>query len=111
MSFLEIAAESNFPIQNLPYGIFNTVDDSANRIGVAIGEYVLDLSKVSHLFNGPVMRDKQIALQKSTLNALMSLGRKAWQETRATLQKILSKECPVLRDDTNLKSKALIAMS
>ena len=43
-SFIEVKQESHFPIQNLPYGVFSTKDNHTPRIGVAIGDYVLDLS-------------------------------------------------------------------
>ena len=43
-SFIEVNSESHFPIQNLPYGVFSTKDNKTPRIGVAIGDYVLDLS-------------------------------------------------------------------
>ena len=47
-SFIEVAADSDFSIHNLPYGIFSDTKAQAKadnrRAGVAIGEYVLDLS-------------------------------------------------------------------
>jgi Fumarylacetoacetase N-terminal len=42
-SFIDVDATSDFPIQNLPYGVFSTRDGLAPRVGVAIGDYVLDL--------------------------------------------------------------------
>ena len=42
-SFIDVAPDSHFPIQNLPYGVFSAKDGLAPRIGVAIGDYVLDL--------------------------------------------------------------------
>ena len=43
-SFIEVAADSDFPIQNLPFGIFSTAAQATPRAGVAIGDYVLDLA-------------------------------------------------------------------
>jgi len=103
MSFVEVSEKSDFPIQNLPYGVFS-VQDSPRKIGVAIGDYVLDLSAVSHFFKEPVAS----ALKESTLNNFMSLGKAAWQETRQILQRILSKDSGELRDDQALRDKALI---
>jgi len=40
-SFVEVPANSDFPIQNLPYGVFSTCDNPTHRIGVAIGEHIL----------------------------------------------------------------------
>ena len=42
-SFINVPPNSDFPIQNLPYGIFRPSDGAA-RAGVAIGELILDLS-------------------------------------------------------------------
>jgi len=107
MSFVPCSEEGHFPIQNLPYGIFSG-DGSPPRVGVAIGEYVLDLSQIKHLFNGPELKDKQNVFEQPILNDFMSLGCAAWKEARATLQKILSKDESVLRDDKVLREKCLI---
>ncbi len=45
-SWVRVPADSDFPIQNLPFGIFSTADRSA-RPGVAIGEHILDLAEVA----------------------------------------------------------------
>ncbi|KAL3585016.1 hypothetical protein D5086_011883 [Populus alba] len=46
-SFIEVGPDSHFPIQNLPFGIFKPEPTSPPRPGVAIGDYVLDLSTIS----------------------------------------------------------------
>lgn len=53
------AADCQFPIQNLPYGVFFTEANRARRVGVAIGDQVLDLaaSAAAGLFDGPLLRD------------------------------------------------------
>src|SRR3954465_40930 len=43
-SFVEVAADSHFPIQNLPFGVFSTDADPAPRVGVAIGDQIVDLA-------------------------------------------------------------------
>lgn len=108
MSFIEVSLESHFPIQNLPYGVFSTEGNTRHRIGVAIGDYVLDVGEVVHLFTGPVMSQNHAVLKKETLNTFMGLGSAAWKETRATLQKILSKDEAVLRDDQELRNRCLV---
>lgn len=110
MSFIEVSEVSHFPIQNLPYGVFSTSENPKQRLGVAIGDLVLDLSEVKELFTGPELSSKQDVFTESTLNAFMALGRLAWQEARATLQKMLSKDEAVLRDDAALREKCLIPM-
>ena len=46
-SFIPTPPESHFPIQNLPFGIFSTAADAAPRVGVAIGDQILDLAAVA----------------------------------------------------------------
>lgn len=43
-SFIEVAQDSDFPIQNLPYGVFSETAEGTRRIGVALGEWVVDLA-------------------------------------------------------------------
>lgn len=64
-SFVEVHPDSHFPIQNLPYGVFKPQPSSSPRPGVAIGDYVLDLSEVASagLFDGPLLRNSDSFLQ------------------------------------------------
>jgi hypothetical protein len=58
-SFIEVHPESHFPLQNLPYGIFHPRAKGAPpRVGVAIGEYVLDLAALAEatLFKGEALK-------------------------------------------------------
>jgi fumarylacetoacetase len=81
MTWVEVPEGSEFPIQNLPYGVFSTVDSSP-RVGVAIGDRVLDLSRV----NVPYEAD----FAEPTLNAFMSRGRGAWDAVRARVVELLT---------------------
>ena len=108
MSWVAVAPDSDFPIQNLPYGVFSTSADPRHRIGVAIGDSVLDLSAVSHLFQGPVLSQHRDVFLAPTLNAFMGLGKDAWHEARETLQHLLAADTSTLRDNADLRSKALV---
>ena len=55
-----VSEDSDFSLDNLPYGVFTTSGSSSGRIGVAIGDHILDLSKISALFDGPLMKDHQV---------------------------------------------------
>jgi len=82
---------SDFPIQNLPFGIFKRKEkNEAFRAGVAIGDHVLDLAAVanSNVFSGSVQTALQAASQ-STLNALMDLGAHTNSELRLALSQAL----------------------
>ena len=50
-SWLEISKESDFPIQNLPFGIYST-KNKTKRVGVAIGDQILDLSQLARVLVG-----------------------------------------------------------
>ncbi|KNC85290.1 fumarylacetoacetase [Sphaeroforma arctica JP610] len=108
-SFITYSEDCQFPIQNLPYGVFK--HNGSTRIGVAIGDQVLDLSQVKHFFDGPAMAANQRVFDEGSLNKFMGLGRPAWKEVRSTLQRILSANEPVLRDDKTLRESAFVAIS
>ncbi|MGY3584147.1 fumarylacetoacetase [Bradyrhizobium sp. USDA 4341] len=105
-SFIDIAPTSDFPIQNLPYGVFSSKDGLAPRVGVAIGDYVLDLWELeqdSRLDVGPLG-----VFSQPSLNAFMALGPKVWSATRARISELLSADHPELRDNRELRARALV---
>ncbi|KAI9137821.1 hypothetical protein BKA69DRAFT_1159517 [Paraphysoderma sedebokerense] len=113
-SFVPVSPESHFPIQNLPFGIFSTKDNANRRVGVAIGEHVLDLSVLAQegLFNGtPMDAHAKSVFAKPVLNDFMNLGRPMWRATRQHLQQLLSESNSTIRDNANLKSKCLVPQS
>jgi fumarylacetoacetase len=101
--FLPIPVEHPFPIQNLPYGVFSA-RDKAPRVGVAIGDFVLDLSVLSE---AGLLSSYDVFAEPS-LNAFMACGPQAWGEVRATLQYLLDEETPTLRGNRRLRERALI---
>ncbi|XP_067349839.1 fumarylacetoacetase isoform X3 [Channa argus] len=111
MSFIKVDETSDFSFHNLPYGIFSTPDDPKHRIGVAIGDQILDLSVIKSLFRGPVLSKHQDVFDQPTLNACMALGYEAWREARRTLQVLLSANESTLRDDVSLRSRAFVHQS
>ena len=84
---------TDFPLQNLPYGVFRTAGGSTPRIGVAIGTHILDLVAATQAGLLPVVT--AAACRQSTLNALMALGSPAWSALRARLSELLGADsCP-----------------
>src|SRR5256886_11102852 len=105
-SFIDVAPDSHFPIQNLPYGVFSAKDGLAPRVGVAIGDYVLDLWELeqdSRLDVGPLG-----VFAGSSLNPFMALGPKVWSKTRARISELLRHDHPELRDNKELRDRALV---
>lgn len=107
-SFISVSPDSHFPIQNLPYGIFTPPEGGPPRVGVRIGDWVLDTAVLQHqgFFNGPHLQDHAI-FDQPTLNPFMALGKPAWQEARATLTHLLNAHTPTLRDDPHLQAQLL----
>ena len=105
-SFLDLPADTAFGLDNLPYGVFSTDADPSPRVGVRIGEQVLDLAYLetqgliaapgagrAPVFHGP-------------LNAFMALGKEAWDALRGRLQDLLSASGPddLRGSETHLES-------
>ena len=100
-SFIDIAADSDFSIHNLPYGIFSEAADGKRRAGVAIGEQVLDLSVLEA--EGLLSLDGGSYFDQPTLNAFIDSGRDNWTKARTTIQTLLSNASETLRDNTDLQ--------
>jgi fumarylacetoacetase len=92
-SFVESAnlPGSDFPIQNLPYGVFRLGPNEQPRIGVAIGDQIVDVSAAAGLFDGPAAMAAQ-ACGAPFLNPLMSMGPPAWSALRLALSRELAAE-------------------
>ena len=107
-SFVDVAPDSHFPIQNLPFGIFSTVADPALRAGVAIGDFVLDLAVLER--RGLLKPSGTHVFDQSTLNAFIALGKQAWSDNRLAISLLLRHDNPTLRDDAVLREMALAPM-
>lgn len=84
------AGGGDFPIQNLPYGAFVPKGSNDARLGVAIGDCVLDLRAASdNGFLDSASEQAALACRKATLNTLMELGPQHWQKLRLTLSRLL----------------------
>lgn len=88
----------DFPLQNLPYGVFRTAKQPSSRIGVAIGDQILDLFAAADL--DPFPAAVRSVCQQATLNPLMAAGPAVWSTLRARLSELLGADsCPAaLRD-------------
>lgn len=107
-SFVDISADSDFPIQNLPYGAFSSAADPKPRIGVAIGDLILDLAVIDAAGLLPKTH-KPGTFAEPNLNAFMAYGPKTWSGTRAAISKLLRNDEAVLRDNAELRQRAFLA--
>jgi len=113
MSWIQYDSDCDFPIQNLPYGVFHLQSESfvTARPGVAIGKFVLDLKVVESAGLFPCLKAYGPVFDEPSLNKFMSLGRPIWVEVRKTLTQFLSKEEGTLRDNEDLKKLSLFELA
>jgi len=104
-SFIEIQPDSDFPLENLPFGVFRPKGETA-RIGVALGDYVVDLLVLAEkgLFKD-LPANAVAAISRDSLNEFLSAGRPIWRQLRQTLQELLSANTRTLRDDADLRER------
>lgn len=98
-SWIDIPADSDFPIQNIPFGIFSN-KGNPKRVGVAIGSYVLDLAALFDLGYFDLKKYHRSQFESDSLNALMRLGKKLNTELRERISHLLSTETDELKLDT-----------
>ena len=104
------AATCQFPIQNLPFGVFSRNGDSP-RCGVAIGDRVLDLAALEEA--GLVVADAGPSVfDAAALNPFMALGPAAWDAIRGRLIELLREDGdPALKDAEELTARALVPLA
>jgi len=96
---------TDFPLQNLPYGVFKPRDGRAASVGVALGDKIVDLRVLSKNNLLPAQ-----VFDHPSLNALMGSGRGTWSEVRAKLQQLLSDDHPdSIKGNDALLREAVVA--
>ncbi len=104
---------TDFPIQNLPFGVFRPLDDDEPaRVGIAIGDRILDLT-VCHdegRFTGSAQRAAE-ACAAPSLNRLMALGREPVAELRRQVAAVLDADSPAYRANRRLGDRLLLPMA
>ncbi|MDQ6935170.1 MAG: fumarylacetoacetase [Actinomycetota bacterium] len=91
-SWVDGAPGSAYDLDNLPYGVFSRPGE-APRVGVRIGDFVLDVSRVAALGGDPGDGPHLAAAwAQPSLNAFLGLGRQAWKIAREWLVEVLSND-------------------
>ena len=106
-SWIETASGSDFPIQNLPFCSFST-DELDQRIGVGIGDSILDLQACA---GAGLLGALSFAVNAETLNAVMSLSVDKRTALRHHIFELLSADCTELQNDTDLRAQAIVPQS
>ncbi len=109
-SWVAVPKDSDFPIQNLPFGIFTTRYLTAVA-GVAIGDFIIDLVYLhEHEFLDGLELPRGIFNQKH-LNDFFALGRKKVGAVRERISELLRHDNGKLRDNNPAREIALISMT
>ena len=87
---------TDFPIQNLPFSVFSS-DGHTFRVGIGIGNYVLDLSKIA-AFMSSEMESISSLCSSPSLIPLMGAGSVVWSELRVNLSKLLRSDSKYAKD-------------
>jgi fumarylacetoacetase len=104
--------QCDFPIQNLPFGVFSDATNEKPRVGVAIGDLVADLSVLhaAGLLRLPANAPQDV-FARGALNAFIALGRETWRSVRVQLSSLFARESATLRDDAALRARAFISQA
>jgi fumarylacetoacetase len=113
-SWVQSAVEHpEFPIQNLPYGVFRRRgSEEAPAVGIAIGDEILNLAAVNIVggLTGPAAAAAH-ACTEPTLNALMALGPEHWTALRSQVSALLASESALYRSDRQIAARILVPMN
>jgi fumarylacetoacetase len=98
-SWVEVPGDNDFPIQNLPFGVFRTASNPSPRVCTAIGDNVVDLAVMNYLDLFEELEIDNEVFNNQYLNQLMALGK---TKTRALRDRIAE-----LLDERNDEAKEL----
>ena len=103
---------TDFPIQNLPYGVFRRGADDSARVGMAIGDQILDLGAAASTagFTG-LAADAARACASPSLNSIMELGADYRRALREQVSAFLAADSPAHRADRQLGERLLVPMA
>ena len=105
---------TDFPIQNLPFGVFRRRgdDDEPAGVGIAIGSEILDVTACHDegRFTGLAERAAEACVAPS-LNELMALGRDPRRELRRQVSALLAEDSPAHRANRRLGDRILVPMA
>ena len=106
-SFVDIEPNSDFPIQNLPFGAFSHKDNS--RCGVALGKYIIDLNELQKA--GLLENLPEGIFNKETLNDFVALGKETTRNVRNRIAELFDVINQELQKNNALLVRVLILQS
>lgn len=107
-SFISVTADSHFPLQNLPYGVFSPTPRDEPRAGTRIGDFVLDLAVIQNAGLLDAAGLPEGIFSHYVLNPFMELPAAQRRAVRLLLHGLLRSDEPTLRDNDVLRGRALL---
>jgi fumarylacetoacetase len=105
-SWINVPKDSDFPIQNIPFGIFKTSNKSP-RMATIIGDTVIDLQAMAEMgYFNDLDLIKSVFSQKY-INEFMALGKQKTLALRDRIAELFSADNSLIRDDENARRKIL----
>ena len=109
-SWLEVGSGSDFPIQNIPFGVYKGKDGNS-RCATQIGDNVIDLYALAKFGYFEEIGIKNEVFNQSVLNDFMALGKPIWRKTRDRISEIFKESNSELRDNINHKQEIVFPLS
>eukprot|EP00198_Chlamydomonas_reinhardtii_P012182 XP_001701519.1 fumarylacetoacetase [Chlamydomonas reinhardtii] len=107
-SFIPVATDSDFPLENLPWGVWEWREPGSIHVGVALGEHCVSattLQAAGYLQDLPGAPSG--VFSHGRLNEFMGSGQPAWRAARQQLQRLLASGEGAVRDDLELRQRAI----
>ncbi|MEM7103131.1 MAG: fumarylacetoacetase [Bacteroidota bacterium] len=105
-SWIEVAPSSDFPIQNIPFGIFRTPEKSP-RMASIIGDTVIDLNVMANMEMFDLSESQRKVFSERYINDFMALGKTVTRQVRVRISEIFRHDNAELRDNEELKQAIL----
>ena len=105
-SWIKIEENSDFPIQNLPFGIYSTKNKS-KRVGIAIGNQIIDLYELA---NAGLLDSTDVSSDvfgSEFLNPFMELGKETTRKVRNRVSQLMRASNTEIKGHDGLKKKVL----
>jgi len=108
-SWIPVPEHSDFPIQNIPFGIIK-MEGKSPRVATRIGDSIIDLYELYKLGCFESLPFEANDFDASALNSLMKKGKLAVRELRNVLSALLLIDNPLLRDKSELHDSFLYTL-
>jgi fumarylacetoacetase len=110
-SWIEVQKDSDFPIQNIPFGVIRKKDGKVS-CATRIGQYVIDLHELAGLGYFDELRIPDIEVfNRAVLNDFIAIGKPFRSAVRDKISELFEASCPIIRDNLEQKTKILTPIS